>query len=221
MVQGAMSELKGGSTVIERCHTSSLSALRGNSREARREHGVTCRKNSSCASARPRSRASRRKLFRAACTDKKGATRADPRSQPAPAGKGPVPHSAAFRDGNALLYLYRPARLKIDLKNELARRTLGNAGYLDESPERCIVNLIRRFQGEESRTRSSYFQATRPKDVQGFIENHAELQALRPLESLRRRGIRARPLQNIKNVPISTAAAGAQGASLEALTVAS
>ena len=29
MVQGAMSELKGGSTVIERCHTSSLSALRG------------------------------------------------------------------------------------------------------------------------------------------------------------------------------------------------
>ena len=29
MVQGALSELKGGSTIIERCHTSSLSALRG------------------------------------------------------------------------------------------------------------------------------------------------------------------------------------------------
>ena len=29
MVQGAMSEIKGRSTVIERCHTSSLSALRG------------------------------------------------------------------------------------------------------------------------------------------------------------------------------------------------
>ncbi len=29
MVQIAMSELKGSSTVIERCHTSSLSALRG------------------------------------------------------------------------------------------------------------------------------------------------------------------------------------------------
>ena len=29
MVQGAMSEIKGHSTVIERCHTSSLSALRG------------------------------------------------------------------------------------------------------------------------------------------------------------------------------------------------
>ena len=29
MVQGALSEMKGGTTVIERCHTSSLSALRG------------------------------------------------------------------------------------------------------------------------------------------------------------------------------------------------
>ena len=29
MVQGAMSEIKGQNTVIERCHTSSLSALRG------------------------------------------------------------------------------------------------------------------------------------------------------------------------------------------------
>ena len=29
MVQGALSELKGRGTIIERCHTSSLSALRG------------------------------------------------------------------------------------------------------------------------------------------------------------------------------------------------
>ena len=29
LVQGALSELKGSSTIIERCHTSSLSALRG------------------------------------------------------------------------------------------------------------------------------------------------------------------------------------------------
>lgn len=29
MVQGAMCELKGQNTIIERCHTSSLSALRG------------------------------------------------------------------------------------------------------------------------------------------------------------------------------------------------
>ena len=29
MVQGALSQLKGQNTIIERCHTSSLSALRG------------------------------------------------------------------------------------------------------------------------------------------------------------------------------------------------
>lgn len=29
MVQGALGELKGQNTIIERCHTSSLSALRG------------------------------------------------------------------------------------------------------------------------------------------------------------------------------------------------
>ena len=79
-----------------------------------------------------------------------------------------------FTKGKALLYLYRPARLKIDLKNELARRTLGNAGYLDESPERCIVNLIRRFQGEEFPHEIGLFLSYPPEDVQGFIENHAQ-----------------------------------------------
>ena len=79
-----------------------------------------------------------------------------------------------FKGGQALLYLYRPARLKIDLKNELARRTLGNAGYLDESPERCIVNLIRRFQGEEFPHEIGLFLSYPPEDVQGFIENHAQ-----------------------------------------------
>ena len=37
-----------------------------------------------------------------------------------------------FRNGNALLYLYRPERLKTDLNNELARRTLGIGLYRPE-----------------------------------------------------------------------------------------
>ena len=152
-------------------------------------------------------------LFRAACTDKKAllAQIRDLNQRLREKGLCLIP--LRFRDGNALLYLYRPARLKIDLKNELARRTLGNAGYLDESPERCIVNLIRRFQGEEFPHEIGLFLSYPPEDVQGFIENHAqELQALCGLlEGLRRpRHTRAQPLQNIKSVPISTAAAGAQ-----------
>ena len=113
-------------------------------------------------------------LFRAACTDKKAllAQIRDLNQRLREKGLCLIP--LRFRDGNALLYLYRPARLKIDLKNELARRTLGNAGYLDESPERCIVNLIRRFQGDEFPHEIGLFLSYPPEDVQGFIENHAQ-----------------------------------------------
>ena len=109
-------------------------------------------------------------LFRAACTDKKAllAQIRDLNQRLREKGLCLIP--LRFRDGNALLYLYRPARLKIDLKNELARRTLGNAGYLDESPERCIVNLIRRFQGEEFPHEIGLFLSYPPEDVQGFID---------------------------------------------------
>ena len=62
-------------------------------------------------------------LFRAACTDKKAllAQIRDLNQRLREKGLCLIP--LRFRDGNALLYLYRPARLKIDLKNELARRT--------------------------------------------------------------------------------------------------
>ena len=108
-------------------------------------------------------------LFRAACTDKKAllAQIRDLNQRLREKGLCLIP--LRFRDGNALLYLYRPARLKIDLKNELARRTLGNAGYLDESPERCIVNLIRRFQGEEFPHEIGFFFGYPAEDVFAFI----------------------------------------------------
>lgn len=40
LVQGALSEMKGADTIIERCHTSSLSALRGDSGKVRAAAGV-------------------------------------------------------------------------------------------------------------------------------------------------------------------------------------
>ena len=78
-----------------------------------------------------------------------------------------------FREGNALLYLYRPERLQLDLKNDLARRTLLDAGYENQSPERCVVNLIRRLQGDEFPHEIGLFLSYPPEDVQGFIDNHA------------------------------------------------
>ena len=79
-----------------------------------------------------------------------------------------------FRNGNALLYLYRPERLKTDLNNELARRTLGNAGYTDQNPGRCVGTLIRRLQDEaEFPHEIGLFLSYPPEDVRGFIENRA------------------------------------------------
>ena len=79
-----------------------------------------------------------------------------------------------FRNGNALLYLYRPERLKTDLNNELARRTLGNAGYTDQNPGRCVGTLIRRLQDEaEFPHEIGLFLSYPPEDVQGFIDHHA------------------------------------------------
>ena len=56
-----------------------------------------------------------------------------------------------FRNGNALLYLYRPERLKTDLNNELARRTVselsarGRAGLY--RPSRARLQAFRTLEG--------------------------------------------------------------------------
>ena len=119
-----------------------------------------------------------------------------------------------FRNGNALLYLYRPERLKTDLNNELARRTLGNAGYTDAEPRALRGGRSSAGCSDEAEFphEIGLFLSYPPEDVQGFIDHHArELQAApdsgRFTETRR---MRARHLQNIKNVPISTAAAGAR-----------
>ena len=113
-------------------------------------------------------------LFRAACTDKKAllAQIRDINQRLREKGLCLIP--LRFREGNALLYLYRPQRLRLDLKNDLARRTLCGAGYESQSPERCVVNLIRRLQGAEFPHEIGLFLSYPPEDVQGFIENHAQ-----------------------------------------------
>ena len=77
-----------------------------------------------------------------------------------------------FRNGNALLYLYRPERLKTDLNNDLARRTLGNAGYTAQNPGRCVGTRIRRLQDEaEFPHEIGLCLGDPPEDVDGFIRH--------------------------------------------------
>lgn len=79
-----------------------------------------------------------------------------------------------YNGRTALIYIYRPAMLSADLKDELARRLLAKCGYVSETPEGCIVQLMRRFaECEEFPHEIGLFLGYPPEDVCGFIANKA------------------------------------------------
>ena len=80
-----------------------------------------------------------------------------------------------FKDGQALLYLYRPAVLHRDLQNRLARRILSDAGYpADGGCGRCVAQLIRRFREDGQFPHEvGLFLSYPPEDVKGFIDHRA------------------------------------------------
>lgn len=79
-----------------------------------------------------------------------------------------------YNGRTALIYIYRPAMLSADLKDELARRLLAKCGYVSETPEGCIVQLMRRFaECEEFPHEIGLFLGYPAEDVCGFIANKA------------------------------------------------
>ena len=77
-----------------------------------------------------------------------------------------------FLEGQALLYLYRPAELRRDLQDALASELLRQAGYANESCARCVAQLIRRFrESGEFPHEVGLFLSYPPEDVRGFIEH--------------------------------------------------
>ena len=77
-----------------------------------------------------------------------------------------------YREHKALLYLYRPARLCLDLQNETASRILDERGYCTNSPERCIIRLMNRLQESEAFPHEiGLFLGYPAEDVQGFLEH--------------------------------------------------
>ena len=79
------------------------------------------------------------------------------------------------RDNNkTMIYIYRPARLMSDLKNNLSCRILKEKGYCSESPARCIMHLIKRLESiDEFPHEIGLFLGYPAEDVLGFIENKA------------------------------------------------
>ena len=77
-----------------------------------------------------------------------------------------------FLPGQALLYLYRPAGLRRDLRDAQASELLRQAGYGDESCERCVARIACRFrEGKEFPHEVGLFLSYPPEDVKGFLEH--------------------------------------------------
>lgn len=79
-----------------------------------------------------------------------------------------------YQDHTALLYLYRPAELRVDLKDQLAEALLADAGYSGKSSEQCVAYLAKRFRsGGEFPHEVGLFLSYPPEDVKGFINHRA------------------------------------------------
>ena len=80
-----------------------------------------------------------------------------------------------YREGRALLYVFRPGCLRRDLQDRSVREILRSEGYPVEKPAACLSRLRQRLSsGEEFPHEVGLFLSYPPEDVRGFIENHAQ-----------------------------------------------
>ena len=75
----------------------------------------------------------------------------------------------------ALLYLYRPSRLRRDFAAAEVRMLLRQYGYTVDDAEQCVAQLCTRLQGSGSFPHEiGLFLGYPAEDVRGFIENRSE-----------------------------------------------
>ena len=75
-----------------------------------------------------------------------------------------------WRDGKALLYLYRPKLLERDLRDPLSRKLLAECGYTCGNAGVCLARLISRLRaGEDFPHEVGLFLGYPPADVDGFM----------------------------------------------------
>ena len=77
-------------------------------------------------------------------------------------------------EGRALIYVYRPHALTLDLMDEQARKILKENGYTPERSGQCVLRLIQRLREKGDFPHEiGLFLSYPPEDVLGFIENGA------------------------------------------------
>ncbi len=80
-----------------------------------------------------------------------------------------------WREGKALLYLYRPKLLERDLMDPLSRKLLSECGYSGGNANRCLARLIARLRADEGFPHEiGLFLGYPPADVDGFMHRKAE-----------------------------------------------
>ena len=91
------------------------------------------------------------------------------------AGKGLRLIPLRFSQTSALIYLYRPDKLKRDLSDPEASRILAESGYESRDASGCISRLIRRLrESGDFPHEVGLFLSYPPADVRGFIENRGK-----------------------------------------------
>lgn len=76
-----------------------------------------------------------------------------------------------YKNGRALIYVYRPSLLKEDLKHSYAESLLTELGYIPESINMCVRKLSRRMaESGDFPHEIGLFLGYPAEDVQGFIE---------------------------------------------------
>ena len=81
-----------------------------------------------------------------------------------------------FSDQKALIYLYRPAKLRSDLSHATAEALLRSHGYDTGSCEKCVVHLVKKLRQQEDFPHEiGLFLGYPPEDVHGFIEQGPDL----------------------------------------------
>ena len=80
-----------------------------------------------------------------------------------------------MQDHFALIYVYRPSRLKEDISHKEAAEILGKYGYICNMPDQCVKRLSDKLKNQEQFPHEiGLFLGYPAEDVKGFIENGAK-----------------------------------------------
>lgn len=126
-----------------------------------------------------------------------------------------------YKDGRALIYVYRPSLLSQDLKHSYARELLSTLGYIPQSAGLSVVRLIKRLnEVEDFPHEIGLFLGYPAEDVKGFIEDGSRNYKCKGYWKVYSDEEKARRLfEKYKHCTSVYAEKWAQGRSLDRLTV--